>query len=120
MTLEDLSALPVVIQATRRELVNVDQLPDSEFAKLSVALTTASIRMQPHLDNGKREDWVNVIQQDLWNEPYLLVVEGITRAARVCKFPSEFLPTVLEYVTPRKAKLTEQLDRYLAIEAVAR
>jgi hypothetical protein len=120
LTSAERAALPVALSAARRELMTVkDVFVRSEQAmhQLVEKLTAASVRMQPHLDEGKREDWIMVQQDDVMDEPFLLVLEGIAAAKRVCKFPSEFLPTVLEHVEPRKARIQRRVDQYEKIIA---
>lgn len=120
LTEAERAALPVAIRAVEHDLAQWDDVSDAEIESMVDALVAASTRMQPHLDTDKRDDWVSVLQADLRLEPFALAMEGIARAAKVCKFPSEFLPTVLEYVEPQKIKLREALGRYQAILGAAR
>ena len=98
----------------------MEDVPDRQMTELIAALAKASIRMQPQLDEGKREDWINVVQDDLAPFPFALVLEGIDRAKAICKYPSEFVPTVLEFVEPRQRKLLERIASYEAVEAATR
>lgn len=116
LTDDERAALPVALADVRRDLAPLT-LDDEETSSVIVfELVRASTLMQPQLDEQKRGDWVQMVQEELLGEPHRLVAEGIRRARRVCKFPSEIVPTILAYVEPAKRRLVEQETRYLEIQ----
>ena len=120
LTEAERAALPVALRAARADLATLEQRPADEEARLIAALTSASIRMQPHLDEAKREDWIHVLMEDLAPMPLRLVLDGCDRAKVVCKGPWEFLPAVVEYVEPRAAKIRRRVELYGEIARAAR
>lgn len=105
------AALPVALRAVQNDLAVID--PDDEEADTALAaeVTRASVLLASHLDQDKRADWISAAVAELDGEPFGLVMEGIALARRSCKHPSEFVPAVIAYVAPRRARLEEQRQR---------
>lgn len=108
------------MRAVRIEMAPIDPEDDLACAELVTGLTRAVTLMQPHLDAAKQEDWIAMVLDELAGEPLSLALEAVSFARRSCRYPSEFIPTVLSLIQPRKARLLAQMERYSAIEAACR
>lgn len=116
-------ALPIVVAAILRELAPLDQ-DDPDIGEkdqmLAGEVMRASVLLSPHLDPRQRADWVSGVTAEFDREPFELVLEGIAYARRVCKHPADFVPTVIGFVIPRKARLEALRERYETMMEAAR
>lgn len=61
--------------------------------------------IRPNLSDQAKGEWIRLAFLDLADLPAGLVVEGLQRARKTCRFEGDVVPTVLEYVEPRIDRL---------------
>lgn len=107
-------ALPQIIadEVRRCEPCSLDKLT----TLLSATLATG---MGGPMSVEERHQWLTVVAADLSEIPADLAVEALTKARRSCRFASEVLPFIFEYVGDLGARRRRRLQSLIHLADVA-
>lgn len=115
---DERAALPVALRALDAELAPARR-GDNLDAAIASEIMRASVLLAPHLDQEKRADWASATQAEFDAEPAQLVLEGIAAARKICRHPNHFVPDVMAFVTPRRARIEAERARYEELNQAA-
>lgn len=107
LTVADREALPVAIETLRAALRPCRKGQEQETLAMALARQIGLLKMNSLPE--QKEEWIALAMDELVDQPCSLVMDALADVRHRIRFEGEVVPTVIEIVEPRAARLRNEL-----------